>query len=91
MPGPPGTLLDFVIKKAAHVVSYAVLAGLVWRAWGFRSETLFWSLLITALYGASDEWHQSMVPPRDAAVRDVAIDTMGGYLGLVILAAWKRR
>ncbi len=32
LPKAPATWLDFVIKKGAHALVYAVLAGLIWRA-----------------------------------------------------------
>ena len=98
MPGPPEPWLDFLIKKMAHVATYALLAALIWRALHFSRGALLWALLLTALYGASDEFHQSLVPPREPAIRDIAIDTFGGFLGLLavqvcsdLYAAGRRR
>ena len=83
VPGPPEPWLDFVMKKLAHVATYALLGALVWRGLHFRRGALAWALFLTALYGATDEFHQSLVPPREPAIRDVAIDTLGGFLGLL--------
>ena len=89
LPGPPGTPQDFVIKKSAHLATYAVLAILSWRALRTHKQSWFLALLITVIYAVSDEWHQSFVPPREAAVRDVLIDAVGGSLGLLALQIWR--
>lgn len=91
LPGPSGSVESFIVKKSGHVASYAVLAILTWRAFRWQQGALILALIITALYGASDEWHQSFVPPRDASLRDVLIDTFGGGLGLLALSIVKRR
>lgn len=85
----------FAVRKMAHAWEYAVLALLAWRALGrteidgFRPWT--WSRagrawLIAAVYAASDEWHQSFVPSRGAAVVDVLIDATGAATALALLA-----
>lgn len=87
------------VRKTAHLTEYAILAWLWWRAlrrpvrhdarpWSWRVAGL--ALLAVALYAATDEWHQSFVPNRTGAVRDVMIDTAGGLFGLGILWLWHR-
>ncbi|MCX6890173.1 MAG: VanZ family protein [Verrucomicrobiota bacterium] len=93
-----------VIRKCAHLTEYAVLALLLWRAlrkpgkgdacpWEWPVARL--ALTLTALYAAADEFHQLFVPTREGSVWDVAIDTVGGALGLLGLWAvvcwWRRR
>ena len=82
------------VRKTAHLTEYAVLAALVWRARrrpppgkfpGWRWPDARWTLLVSVLYAASDEWHQSFVPNREAAVHDVFIDTIGAAGGLVLV------
>jgi len=86
-----------VVRKAGHVVGYAVLAGLVWRArrlmlaggggkldWDWRD--LWFVLAVCALYAVTDEIHQSFVPSRQGSAVDVLIDTLGALCGL--LAIW---
>jgi VanZ family protein len=89
----------FFVRKLAHLTEYAVLATLLFRAfrqqrkddprpWLSRHARL--AMLIVALYAASDEWHQSFVPTREASVVDVMIDTSGGALGLIAIWALGR-
>ena len=84
----------FGVRKAAHLTEYALLAGLVWRAFrsGDMSDGRRWSwkralqtLLVVALYAASDEIHQAFVPNREASMVDVMIDTAGAAGGLFII------
>lgn len=83
------------IRKTAHIAEYAVLSFLLWRArrkpvrgdrrpWS-RSDALF-AFAIAVLFAASDEWHQSFVPSREAHFRDILFDSSGAALGL--LAVW---
>src|ERR1700735_4463383 len=88
-------VLHYYIRKAGHVTEYFILSLLVLRGIraGKRGVTLGWALAAIAVvgcYAALDEFHQSFVPGRTAAVSDVLIDTAGGIaaqvvVGLVIL------
>jgi VanZ family protein len=42
-------------------------------------------LVFATLYGLTDEWHQSFVPGRSAAVADALADMVGAIVGS---AAW---
>lgn len=84
-----------LLSDGAHFAEYAILAGLLWRALRpVTSKTLFWtyglSLVVAALYAASDEFHQSFVPGRDASVGDFSLDVAGAALALLLLW-WRRR
>jgi VanZ family protein len=80
---------DFV-RKAAHVVEYAVLASLLYRALvngffvGRKMRSAAVALLICVTFAATDEYHQSFIPSRTASVRDAGIDCCGAVLGLSI-------
>ena len=54
---------------------------------GIRRGGYWLPALITLLYGAIDEWHQSFVPGRDASVRDWLADVAGAILGIWLV--WK--
>ena len=78
--------------KVAHLLVYFVLCGLTYRAIVYQNRFPMlkeWSvlscLLITIAYGASDEFHQSFVPSRDASVYDLAADALGALLFLLFI------
>ena len=74
-----------VWDKLLHTAEYAGLAVLLCRALlgegvgGFRAFII--AIVLTAVYGASDEWHQSFVPLRAADVRDWLADDLGAMAG----------
>jgi VanZ family protein len=82
--------------KLHHLIAYAVWGGLfsmalraTWPGLGLRSGILL-VLLGGVLYGASDEFHQSFVPTRQADLADLAADAAGALLGAVIHAlCWR--
>ena len=83
-----------VTNEQAHSTGYAGLGALVTRAiaGGFgRPVSLaraVSAVLITTLYGCSDEWHQSFVPGREADPRDVWFDAIGAVAGTAGCWAW---
>ena len=87
-----------VIRKCGHVVEYAVLALLLWRALRslpiLRPKTLmmFGAVLVAcAMFAASDEFHQVFVKSRTPSVRDVFLDVTGAVFGLLIGLSFTRR
>jgi len=90
-------LVHSCIRKLGHLSEYAVLALLVLRAmrrtlllapgrWSWQAAGV--TLLIAASYAATDEWHQSFIPGRTAALGDVAIDSCGALVGLTLIFLW---
>jgi VanZ family protein len=81
-------LADFVMKKTAHFVEYAILSVLVYRALirsGIGSKkAIIISAVFSVIYAVSDEWHQSFVPGREPRLRDVVIDSFGAIFGLFL-------
>ena len=65
------------------MTEYAVLAVLLVRAVGREAP----ALALGVLYAASDELHQAFVRGRHASPIDVAIDTVGLLIGLLV---WRR-
>jgi VanZ family protein len=81
---------DTLFKKSGHALGYGLLALAYRHALAPRSRDdgsslrpylLAWGLAV--LYSASDEFHQSFVPGRTAAVRDVLIDSAGAAVALL--------
>ncbi|MDY6314114.1 MAG: VanZ family protein, partial [Clostridia bacterium] len=50
----------------------------------FKKTTAVISLLCSALYAASDEFHQLFVPGRSGEFRDVCLDSAGALTGILI-------
>jgi VanZ family protein len=79
-----------VSDKLLHFLGYGVLAlallyGLAPLLPGRGAWS--WSFVIAALYGASDEWHQSFVPGRSPEVADALANTAGAAAALLLFAA----
>lgn len=78
------------IDKLLHVVGYALLGVLFLR--GFRNSRfaneytviMAASILLTGLYGASDELHQYYVPYRNGNIWDLLFDFLGGIIGVYV-------
>jgi VanZ family protein len=76
------------IRKLAHFSEYGILGCLWWvnlpQTWGvFKRLGVAWGL--SSLYAASDEWHQMFVPGRGPSPVDVAIDSSGAFVGLLMV------
>ena len=93
--GGPESPWDAVAHKAAHVVVYAVLAGLYYRLLGqFRllpDDRSWLAACLTILYGLSDELHQLLVPGRSGRLADVGVDAVGVALAMLAWTALERR
>ena len=88
---PPGAQWWAADDYVVHFFEYGVFAlTLLWGATsGFRlSLTIKSAALVFAvavLYALSDEWHQSLVPNRDASLLDVASDALGATTSVMIV------
>jgi VanZ family protein len=83
-----GTLAQFIVRKCAHFTVYFILYMLLFNALkeNFSLKKALWfSLLGAFLYACSDEFHQSFVPGRGPAFKDVVIDSSGALLGLSVI------
>jgi len=86
--GPPGGISD----KTAHFLIYGALGAAMMRALaggrgsGLALSTILAAIVLTALYGVSDEIHQYFVPPRTPDILDVAADATGACAGAIIVA-----
>lgn len=97
----PEALLSFLIRKAAHITIYFLLGWsmtlLVGQAMLVKTVSIqvkkmgLTSLVFCFLYACSDEWHQTFVPGRDGAFRDVCIDGIGFCCSIILVLLWKKR
>jgi VanZ family protein len=95
----PGALSRFDFEgadKLAHIILYAVLGLLLWRASRFAGGRLLgaqptlWTYIMGTVYGLSDEWHQKFVPQREADVMDLLADCIGIGLGIMAAVVYQR-
>ena len=63
--------------KLFHLVEFALFMFFAWHATGRR---LLMAWLLTLAFAGSDEWHQALIPERDASVLDFVADLAGASL-----------
>lgn len=72
---------DFSVKKFGHAFGYGLLALAYQRGLGGKRPWLAW--LMAVAFAATDEFHQSFVPGRNASPWDVLFfDNIGALAGL---------
>ena len=91
----------FYIRKGGHVVGYAILCVLLFRAWRATLPAMTavrwtprWAAIAiigTAIVASLDEWHQSYIPSRTGRWQDVVIDTSAAVGVQIILFFWLTR
>jgi len=94
-PNPLPEVTARVSDKVLHLVEYSGLAALLVRAltregWGWRDAMLA-AMVMTSLYGASDEYHQAFVPNRNPAVSDWVADSLGALVGASVFRTLRIR
>jgi VanZ family protein len=78
---------DTILRKGAHVTEYAVFGLLLVRAIGREVP----SFVLGVAYAVTDEIHQHFVSGRHSSPVDVAIDSSGVLLGILLCRAIKQR
>lgn len=91
----------FILRKTGHVIGYAVLSVLFYRAWkatisipGDPRWSILWARIaftMTALVACLDEWHQTYLPSRTGTIWDVLLDSSAALTVQVLLYFWMRR
>ena len=86
------------IDKLYHFIEYAILGGLLSIAFvkakpAIVPSKLIWlvAAVLSILYGASDEWHQTFVPGRYATLADWGADVLGSIAGVLAVYLYYRR
>lgn len=81
--------IEGVVRKVAHFMEYMCVGflsysiALMWCRLKFSGSFLIVLQLIIS--AGLDEFHQYFIPGRNASVKDVFIDVMGGITGMIII------
>jgi VanZ family protein len=90
----PYILLEFIFRKSAHVMEYAILT-ILWISTlyltVFKRYRLLISGIMVVLYAASDEWHQSFIVGRTGHAIDVVVDSLGMLIIILLMLGWDWR
>ena len=89
LPSPPQGFSFYDV----HVAAYAGLGALTARATAKGLRSVSWravlvAIVISTLYGVSDEYHQRFVPGRTFDVLDMLADLIGSVAGASAVGAW---
>ncbi len=74
---------NFVVRKILHMVEF----GALFLAFNRATKKNLVAFVLTVLFAASDEWHQTFIPGRTGKFQDIVIDSIGA--GLVSIFLWK--
>jgi VanZ family protein len=90
---PTFRLLHHLMRKSAHLTVYGIFSMLLYYSLGgsrapvWKWKTALGALLIAGGYSLTDEFHQLFVPGRGPSLFDCGIDTVGAFLGVLIVYA----
>ncbi|MBE5846707.1 MAG: VanZ family protein [Lachnospiraceae bacterium] len=86
--------IHYYVRKGAHMTEYFILAACVafpLYVYGIRGlKLIIFAGVFCVGFAATDEYHQSFVSGRGASPRDVAIDSIGIFPGILctMLVGW---
>jgi VanZ family protein len=77
--------------KVGHFFMFGLIATLLLRAvfhWPDRFKAVLFAVALTSLFGALDEFRQSLNPYRHADLADWAVDTAGAVVAALAYTLW---
>jgi VanZ family protein len=88
--------LHYRLRKTAHVIEYAVLALLAFRAMWLTLHTMLGrlaglALLLVIVVATADETRQALIGSRTGSAGDVLLDATGALAALGIALLYMRR
>lgn len=99
IPHPPNVkILASYDDLFKHAIVYGIFGFFIARALFYQSRFrrlrenyVIFALLLGALYGISDEFHQYFVPGRSSEILDVLADCFGIMIGIILFYFQRRR
>ena len=87
---PVATALHGSQHRLAHLASFGLLALLARWAFDGWPRSAVMACLLTSVFGASDELHQTLTPGRRPAFDDWVFDTVAGSVAVLVWQALLR-
>lgn len=79
---------DFIFRKIAHILEFAILCFLLIRALVkeklSNKKIAIYSIVFAIFYALSDEYHQTFIQGRQGSFKDVGIDSIGIFLMAIL-------
>ena len=89
---PDYGIWDFSVKKLGHAAGYAILAVSYWYAMGLDPQKSWLAWALAVIYAATDEFHQTFTPGRNASIVDVLLfDNLGALFGILAARWWLKK
>ena len=84
--------IEYYVRKGAHMTEYFLLAiAISFPLYVYRVRGI-WLMLLAGIvcvgFAGLDEYHQSFVANRGPSVRDVGIDSIGAFIGILLVQAF---
>ncbi|MBD8070602.1 VanZ family protein [Bacillus sp. PS06] len=83
--------LNLLFRKSGHFIFFGLLAILFRIALTHTLHPYRYAWIATTLYAMVDEFHQSFVPGRSASVLDVALDSIGAAVALLLMKKYLQK
>ena len=87
----PNLSFQFHTDKIVHILVFGLVATLILRTPKFKDlslRSMLSAALITSVYGACDEFRQSLTPTRSVEFADWLADTFGAFAAVTLYAKW---
>ena len=87
----PNLSFQFHTDKIVHILVFGLVATLILRTPKFKDlslRSILTTALITSVYGACDEFRQSLTPTRSVEFADWLADTFGAFAAVTLYAKW---
>ncbi|WP_434752503.1 VanZ family protein [Paenibacillus amylolyticus] len=84
----PYAFVEFLFRKTAHLLVYAVLAVLIYGGLRYKRVSVVTcmttALIMVVVIASMDEYIQQFSPNRTSSIGDVGLDLIGGCCGIAI-------
>ena len=88
----PNLGFQFPIDKIIHILVFGLVATSILRTPRFKDlslRSMLTAVLAASVYGACDEFRQSLTPTRSVEFADWLADTFGAFTAVTLYAKWQ--